>query len=215
MAVNSAGSTQTLSPRQLTYPPGTILVNLLNANETVMLDGSGRTPAISLPAISGKMFIAQSQWQPLDPVVVSNSPAHWATNIPVSSPIVLQFSQGMDTQSVQSAFLTVPPVSGSFAWSNRSAANDTVTFTPAPPFFAGSTNVTVIVSNTALAAGTGKTLFASYTLAFSTCALPGHRLLRQPADQRHHRSHSLRRRLFDPRLLHAHVSIRTAPAYGC
>jgi alpha-amylase len=181
VAVNSAGSTQTLLPCQMTYPAGTALVNLLNTNETVSLDGSGKTPAISLPAVGAKMFIAQSQWQPLDPVVISNSPAHWATNIPVSSPIVLQFSQGMDTNSVQSAFLTVPPVSGSFAWSSQSVANDTMTLTPAPPFFTGSTNVTVIVSNTALAAATGKTLFASYALTFSPAPSPGTVYFASPA----------------------------------
>ncbi|HWY31360.1 MAG TPA: alpha-amylase family glycosyl hydrolase, partial [Candidatus Acidoferrum sp.] len=64
VALNSAGSTQTLAPCQLTYPAGTILVNLLNTNETVTLDGSGKTPAIPVPAIGAKMFIAQSQWQP-------------------------------------------------------------------------------------------------------------------------------------------------------
>jgi glycosidase len=181
VAVNSAGSTQTLAPCQMTYPAGTILVNLLDTNETVTLDGSGKTPAIPVPAISGKMFITQAQWQPLDPVVISNSPSHWATNIPDSSPIVLQFSQGMDTNSVQSAFLTVPSVSGSLAWSSQSAVNDTVTFTPAPPFFAASTNVTVIVSNTALAAATGKTLFASYALTFKTGPAPGTVYFASPA----------------------------------
>ncbi len=181
VALNSDGSTQTLAACQMTYPAGTALVNLLNTNETVTLDGSGKTSGISVPAISGKMFIALSQWQPLDPVVVSNSPAHWAANVQVASPIVLQFSQGMDVNSVQSAFHTIPPVSGSFAWSSQSAANDTVTFTPAPPFFAGSTNVTVIVSNTALAAATGKTLFASYALAFNTAPSPGTVYFASPA----------------------------------
>ena len=39
-----------------------------------------------------------SDWKPLDPVVVSNSPAHDAASVPTYSPIVLQFSQPMDTE---------------------------------------------------------------------------------------------------------------------
>jgi alpha-amylase len=181
VVVNTAGSTQTLPPCPTTYPAGTVLLNLLNTNETITLSGSAQTPAIPVPAISAKMFIAQSQWQPLDPVVVSNSPAHWATNIALSSPIVLQFSQGMDTNSTQSAFSTVPSVAGSFQWSSQNATNDTLTFTPGPNGFAGSTNLTVIVSNTAFAAATGKTMFASYSMTFKTRPSPGTVEISSPA----------------------------------
>jgi hypothetical protein len=173
VVVNTAGSTQTLPPCPTTYPAGTVLMNLLNPNETITLSGSAQTPAIPVPAIGAKMFIAQSQWQPLDPVVVSNSPAHWATNIALSTPIVLQFSQGMDTNSTESAFSTVPPVAGSFQWSSQNATDDTLTFTPGSNGFAGSTNVSVIVSNTAFAAATGKTMFASYSMTFRTRPSPG------------------------------------------
>ena len=82
---NTAGSTQTLSPCTLTYPGGTVLVNLLNTNETYTLNSSSQTPAIAVPGTSAKIFIAQSQLMPLDPVVVSNSPAHDATNVPINS----------------------------------------------------------------------------------------------------------------------------------
>jgi len=67
------------------------------------------------------MFIAQSQVLPLDPVVAGNSPAHSATNVPTWSPIVLQFSKPMNTNSVQAAFSLNPAATGSFAWS---PAND-------------------------------------------------------------------------------------------
>jgi hypothetical protein len=134
-----------------------------------------------VPAIGSKMFIAQSQWQPLDPVVVSSSPAHWATNIALSTPIVLQFSQGMDTNSTQSSFSTVPPVTGSFQWSSQNANNDTLTFTPEPNGLAGSTNLTVIVSNTAFAAATGKTMFASYSMTFKTSPSTGTVEISSPA----------------------------------
>ena len=107
---NTASTSQTLPARTLTYPAGTVLVNLLNTNETYTLDSSSETPSITVPSTTAKIFIAQSQWQPLDPVVVSNSPGHWATNVPVSSPIVLQFSEPMNTNSVQAAFSTIYPI---------------------------------------------------------------------------------------------------------
>ncbi len=173
VVVNTSGASQTLPPCPLTYPAGTVLVNLLNPNETITLGAGALTPAIVVPGTGAKMFLAQSQWQPLDPVVVSNSPAHWATNIPTGSPITLEFSQGMDTRRTQLAFTTIPPVTGSFQWSSLAASNDTLTFTPGSPGLAGSTNVLVIVSNTAAAAATGKTLYASYALTFHTAPSPG------------------------------------------
>ena len=173
VVVNTADSTQTLPSIPTTYPGGTVLVNLLNTNETITLNDNGQTPSIAVSAIGAKMFIALAQWQPLDPVVVGCSPAHWATNIPVSSPIVLQFSQGMDTNSTQAAFSTVPPVTGTFHWSSLVEPNDTLTFTPGSGGFAGSTNISVIVANTAFAAASGKTLFAPYTLTFLSGPAPG------------------------------------------
>src|SRR5690348_10813249 len=44
--LNTSGSTPTLSPCTLTYPGGTVLVNLLNTNETYTLNSSSQTPSI-------------------------------------------------------------------------------------------------------------------------------------------------------------------------
>jgi alpha-amylase len=167
---NSASSSQTLPARTLTYPAGTLLVNLLNTNETYTLTTGSQTPAITVPGTTAKIFIAQSQWQPLDPVVVGNSPGHWATNVPTYSPIVLQFSKSMDTNSVQAAFSTIPSVSGSFSWSAVNAANDTMTFTPNDAGLSPLTDITVIVTNSAFDAVSGKTMFAPYNLSFQTAA---------------------------------------------
>ena len=90
VAFNTASSSQTLPARTLTYPAGAVLVNLLNTNETYTLTAGSQTPAITVPSTTAKIFIAQSQWQPLDPVVISNSPAHWTTNVPTWSPLVGQ-----------------------------------------------------------------------------------------------------------------------------
>ena len=164
---NTAGSTQILSPCTLTYPGGTVLVNLLNTNETYTLNSSSQTPAIAVPSTSAKIFIAQSQLLPLDPVVVSNSPAHDATNVAINSSIVLQFSKPMDTNSVQSAFSTTPAVSGTFAWS---AAHDILTFGPSGAGLPALTTVIVRVTNSAVDVVSGNAMFAPYQLQFHTGA---------------------------------------------
>ncbi len=170
---NTASSNQTLPACTLTYPTGTVLLNLLNTNETYTLTTGSQTPAITVPGTTAKIFIAQSQWQSLDPVVVSNSPSHWATNVPTASPIVLQFSKSMDTNSVQAAFSTIPPVSGSFSWSAVNTVNDTMTFTPNGAGFPPSANITVTVTNSAFDAVSHKTMFAPYDLSFLTSSTVG------------------------------------------
>jgi glycosidase len=167
---NTATSSQTLPSRTLIYPTGTVLVNLLNTNQTMTLIAGSQTPALTLPATTAEIFIAQSQWLPLDPVLVSNSPAHWNTNVATFSPVVLQFSKSMNTNSVQIAFGTIPPVSGSFAWSAVSAANDTMTFTPNAAGWPGSALMTVRVTNSAIDAVSGNALYSPYQMQFYTAA---------------------------------------------
>jgi glycosidase len=171
VVLNTASSTQTMPATTLTYPAGTVLVNLLNTNETYTLNSSSQTPAIGVPSTTAKIFIAQSQWQPLDPVVMTNSPMHWATNVPTWSPIVLQFSKPMDTNNVQNAFSISPAVSGSFSWS---PANDIITFTPGGVGLAGLTHITVRITNSAVDAVSGNAMFASYELKFNTAATSVH-----------------------------------------
>ncbi|MFZ0826679.1 MAG: alpha-amylase family glycosyl hydrolase [Verrucomicrobiia bacterium] len=175
---NTAGSSQTLPACTLTYPQGTMLVNLLNTNETITLASGSQTPTLAVPGTTAKIFIAQSQWQPLDPLVVSSSPGHWATNVPTISPVVLQFSRPMNTNSVQSAFSTIPSSSGTFVWS---AAGDTMSFTPNAAGFAPLTNLTVMVAASALDAVSGQALFAPYSLSFQTAAAPPSVYISSPA----------------------------------
>jgi glycosidase len=168
---NTASSSQTLPSRTLTYPTGTVLVNLLNTNETYTLTTGSQTPAITVPAVTAKIFIAQSQWLPLNPVVMSSSPAHWTTNVPTFAPIVLQFSKSMNTNSAQAAFSTTPAVSGSFTWSSVNAANDTMTFTPNAAVWPGSTWITARVTNTAVDAVSGNALYSPWQMQFHTAAV--------------------------------------------
>ena len=166
---NTATTSQTLPGRTLTYPAGTILVNLLNTNETIIVAAGSQTPSISVAPTTAKIFIAQSQLLPLDPVVTGNSPAHAAVNISTVSPVVLQFSKPMNTNSIQSAFSTAPAVTGNFSWS---VSGDTLKFTPTGAGFAPLTNITITVSNTAFDAISGNQMIAPYHLLFQTTSAP-------------------------------------------
>jgi alpha-amylase len=159
---NTASSSQTLTNRPTTYPGGTILVNLLNTNETMVVSGSGTntvTAQITVPSTTAKIFIAQSLMQPLDPVVVSQTPGHAATNVATVARIVLQFSKPMDTNSVQAAFSLTPATSGTFIWS---AVHDTMTFTPSGSGYPALTTNLIHIATNAVDSISGNTLYAAY-----------------------------------------------------
>ncbi len=164
VVLNTATSEQTLTNRPTLYSAGTALLNLLDTNETITVTAEARIPAITVPAMSAKLFIAASQWLALDPVVTATTPAHDATNVSTVAPIVLQFSQPMDTGSVVSAFSTLPATSGAFSWS---AAQDTLTFTPSGGFPA-QTLVAVRLAATAHAAATDRAFCAGFESRFTT-----------------------------------------------
>jgi len=163
---NTAGSTQTLTNRTTIFAPGTSIVNLFDPNEILTVTATPETPLITVPSMTAKIFVAQSAWLPLDPVVASNSPAHDATNVPTYASIVLQFSKPMNTNSVQSTFRTTPTLNGSFAWN---AARDTMTFTANGVGLPGLSTITVRVTN-GVDTVSGNAMFAPYELKFKTAA---------------------------------------------
>ncbi|MBU1077434.1 MAG: Ig-like domain-containing protein, partial [Spirochaetes bacterium] len=61
--------------------------------------------------------------------IVDLYPPHNSINVPVSSPIRIQFSGSMNTSST-SAFSILPPVAGSFYWRTNLLYNDTLYFQP-------------------------------------------------------------------------------------
>ncbi len=162
---NTATSAQTLTNRPTIYPAGTTLVNLLDTNETTVVTPGPRIPSITVPATSAKIFIAQSQWLPLDPLVTGVTPAHDAAGVSAGAPIVIQFSQPMNTGSVVSAFSTLPAASGIFSWS---PALDTLTFTPGGTGFPTQTLITVRIAATAQAAQSGQAFHAGFESRFKT-----------------------------------------------
>jgi alpha-amylase len=165
---NTSATSQTLTNRSTAFSAGTQIINLLNTNEVLTIQSGPQTPLIVVPGTSAKIFVALSDWKPLDPVVVDNFPAHDATAVPTTSAIVLQFSQPMDTNSVQAAFGTVPPTTGNFSWS---PGRDTMTFR-AMGGLPGLTNIIVRVTNSAVAAISSNAMFAPYQLQFHTAAVP-------------------------------------------
>ena len=175
-------STQTLTNRTTLFPPGTPIVNLFDTNEVLTVTGRARRRRSPWPATVGKDFRrAIADWLPLDPVVVSNSPAHDATNVRPSSPIVLRFSQPMDTNSVQAAFTHNARRERRFAWS---AARDTMTFTAGGAGLPGLTGLhRAAHEHGAAPAFTHNAMFAAYELRFKTAAPSDARS--DPADVNH------------------------------
>jgi len=163
---NTSGAAQSLPSCNTLYPAGTTLVNLLAPNETIITLAGPVTPVISVPGTAAKIFMAQSQQLPLDPVVTGFAPAHDSTNVSALAPLVVQFSQPMDTNSVQAALTSTPGIAGSFAWS---AGNATLTFTPATSW-PGLTAMIVRIADTAQAAGTTNRLRAQFESRFRTAA---------------------------------------------
>jgi glycosidase len=164
---NTASVAETLTNRATTYAPGTVLVNLLNTNDTIVVTtalGTNATPLITVPSMTAKIYIAQSLVLPLDPVIVSQSPSHAATCVAPSAPIVLQFSKPMNTNSVQAVFAVTPTATGTFTWN---AIHDTMTFTPSSPWPALTTNFVHLATN-AVDSVSGNSFFAPFDTFFVT-----------------------------------------------
>jgi len=187
---NTASSSQTLTNCPTTYTPGTVLVNLLNTNDTIVVtsgSGTNTTPLIAVPSMTTKIYIAQSLVLPLDPVVISQSPSHAAANISTSTSIVLQFSKPMNTNSVQAAFsvtpatcvctssasLTVcsvqsasgaPATPGTFTWN---ALQNTTTFTASGGWPMFTTNLIHLATN-AVDSVSGNSFYAAFDTYFVT-----------------------------------------------
>jgi hypothetical protein len=168
---NTATSTQTLTNRSTILAAGTQIVNLLNTNEVLTVTSIPEIPPITVPGTTAKIFVARSDWKPLDPVVISNSPVHDAASVATYSPIVLQFSKPMNRASVETNFGTLPPISGSFAWS---PAGDTMTFTAGGAGLPGLTMMTVRLTNSAIDAVSGNALYSPYEMRFKTAATTFH-----------------------------------------
>ncbi len=165
---NTAETEQTLPGRRTIYRAGTKMANLLDPGETVTVLENSQTPPITVPGSSAKIFLAEAQMLPMDPVVADISPAHDTNGIGTNDPIVIQFSQPMDAKSVEAAFSTVPTVPGNFSWSTE---RNSLTFTPKDAGFPVQTIVQVRIAEGAKNAA-GRNLYAAFESRFKTRAMP-------------------------------------------
>lgn len=185
VAFNTSTGSNTLPNRPTSYAEGTVLVNLLNTNEKItVVAGTDGIPPISLPPSAAKMFVAESLWKPLDPVVVAQFPSHGVSNIVATNSIILTFSKSMNTTSVQQAFSVTPPMNGEFSWSvNRRV----MTFTPSPGFL-GATMIVARVETNAFDTESTNHFYSSFETFFRTApasytdAVPPTIVMHTPAD---------------------------------
>jgi hypothetical protein len=168
VVLNTAATNQTLPTCPTIYQAGTKLVSLLDQSKNLTVGTEGRTPPIVVPGASARIYIAESQLRPLDPVVTSVSPIHDAQGVFQVTPIVIHFSQPMNTASVEAAFSTVPPVRGGFSWS---LAHDEMTFTPTTGEFPAASLVTISIGS-ACDATSGKTFHAAFESRFRCGGAP-------------------------------------------
>jgi glycosidase len=184
VALNTSYLPQTLTNRPTQYAAGTVLVNLLDTNETVtVVAGMDGLPPITVPGMSAKLLLAQSSVRPLDPLVTNQVPAHGATNVSPLQPLVLRFSQPMDTATVENALSVQPPVTGSFAWAD---GDRRVSFTPAGDSWNAFTKYTVRLEDTARDQAASNTLHGPFETFFvsgflPTDAVPPYVAINQPA----------------------------------
>ena len=166
---NTASTSQTIANRPTMYPAGTVLVNPLNPSDTVtVVAGTDGIPSMTLPGYGYKIYVPQSQYVALNPLVESVTPSHDAASVPTSTQITLNFSRGMNTSSVQGAFSTTPSTTGSFTWTN---SNSTVIYTPSSNL-TGTNLQTVRVAATATDSN-GIAMFAPFESRFTTAASSG------------------------------------------
>jgi hypothetical protein len=143
---------------------GTVLANLLNPAETVVVGqggGNGRI-AFTVPAYGTKIWMPQADLVPVPPTLDAIWPAHDATDIARGEKILLTFDQSMDLATVESAFSITPPVSGTFVWDSPRQMN----FVP-NSLLAANTRYTVRVRGSAQTAG-GINLGVAFESFFTT-----------------------------------------------
>ena len=147
VVLNTASTAQTIGARPTIHPASTVLVDVMNpANTLIVTAGGDGIPSFSMPAMSFRIYVAQSQLRALSPLVTSISPAHDGTGVNPASTLTITFSQGMNPAVTQAAFSTVPPSTGTFAWSSN---NTVMTYTPSPNL-SGNTLYSVRINSSAI-----------------------------------------------------------------
>lgn len=165
VVLNTAPVGRALPARPTLQAAGTVMSNLLDPREELVIDASGQLPAQEVPPMSAKIFVAKSAVQPLAPVVTACWPLHDARQTPTRAPLVVRFSRPMNPTLTQDAFSLSPATAGTFAWS---AAGDELTFTPSG--LAPNTLYTLRIAARARDASPGNEFHAPFEARFRTGA---------------------------------------------
>jgi alpha-amylase len=165
VALNTSDVVQTLPSRPTTYAAGTVLQNLLNPLDTLVVQSGQQIPSFDVYPSTAKVYIAQSQVLPLNPTVLSITPQHDQSSAPTGSTITMVFSKPMNTASVQAAFSTFPTTTGNFTWSSDSTSMTYQANAPLPSL----TTMAVHLGATA-AASDGTQFFAPFDSRFTTAS---------------------------------------------
>jgi glycosidase len=117
VALNTSSQPQTTDIGVLTEQTnGTVMVNLLETNETVTVGqaaGAGEI-VFTAPAYGVKIWVPMSDVVPLPPSIIAVSPAHDSADAARGAKITIGFDQPMNIASVEAAFSISPAVAGSF-----------------------------------------------------------------------------------------------------
>jgi hypothetical protein len=98
VVLNTATTVQTIGARPTIHPAGTVLVDVLAPTNTLTVGaGVDGIPSFSMPVLSCRIYVAQSQVRALSPAVNSITPTHDSTGISPASSITVNFSQAMNT----------------------------------------------------------------------------------------------------------------------
>jgi len=97
------------------------------------------------------------------PTVLRTIPTTGASSVALNSQVIVDFSQAMDTATVQGAFSTSPSASGTFSWNSD---NTKMTFTPSPNYSASAAYTVTI--NTNAKDSSGVPLSGNYIYSFTT-----------------------------------------------
>lgn len=100
------------------------LVNALDHSKKLLVDAEGNLPPMDLAPFAFKILVPESEWQPLDPIVVSTSPAHDFSGEWAEEGVTLRFDRPMDRGLVEAAWKTTPALAGDFEWNE--AGNEVV-----------------------------------------------------------------------------------------
>ncbi len=169
VVLNTATTPQTIGARPTIHPANTQLVDVLNPTNTLTVTaGTDGIPSFTMPPLSYRIYVAQSQVRALSPVVNSISPAHDLAGVNPSSSITLTFSQAMNTPTTEAAFSTSPASTGTFVWA---PGNTVMTYTPSSNLN-GNTLYAVRVANSAADAN-GLAMHGPFESRFTTGAPSG------------------------------------------